>query len=131
MTDTQQEYIITEERLKRFENGGYFDVLLKEIRTHPHSRAPAISMQCEYVSPDNKFCKDLAPRYDGERWLCAKHYDAAITRAATLAVLDKIDGLITSEEIKIGLCPRDFEFKSAWKGFLEELKLLRKNTIKE
>jgi hypothetical protein len=44
-------------------------------------------MQCEYVSPDNKFCKDMAPRYDGERWLCVKHYDAAIARTATLTTI--------------------------------------------
>lgn len=36
----QQEYIITEERLQRFENGGYFDVLLKEIRQTPAPAAP-------------------------------------------------------------------------------------------
>jgi len=38
MTPAPQQYIISEERLKRFENGGYFDVLLKEIRSRP---APA------------------------------------------------------------------------------------------
>ena len=35
MSEQPQEYIITEARLKRFENGGYFDVLLKEIRSTP------------------------------------------------------------------------------------------------
>jgi len=30
-------YVISEERLKRFENGGYFDVVLTEIRSRPLS----------------------------------------------------------------------------------------------
>jgi hypothetical protein len=66
--------------------------------TRPHTPSPAISMQCEYVSPDNKFCKDMAPRYDGERWLCVKHYDAAIAHAATLAAYDKFLDEVRNEE---------------------------------
>ncbi len=57
-----------------------FKICPHDTRSRPHTPAPAVRMTCEQ-------CGGIAPRFNGEKWLCPKCYDAAIARAATLDIL--------------------------------------------
>jgi len=56
------EYIVSEAQLKRFKNGGYFDVLLKEIRSRPHTPTPEPSVDCFWKCEHGKRLQDEAAR---------------------------------------------------------------------
>jgi hypothetical protein len=54
-------FVITEEQLEKYENGGYNDVILREIRSHPFSTEinKVLNELEDYCKDDsNVYCKD-------------------------------------------------------------------------
>ena len=51
--------------------------------------------------------------------------ERAIRKQERERVLKLVDGLVTSEEIHVGINPNDGDFKESWKRFLRGLESLR------